>query len=72
MKIRRIALLMLLPGALLFSGCVEMAALVREAEAQEREAERQAQEEEEEDVPMPKNVILIVTFIGFVRRKVCR
>lgn len=60
MKIRRIAMLMLLPGALLLSGCVEMAALALEAEAQEREAERQAAEEEEADVPMPKNVILII------------
>ena len=60
MKIRRIAMLLLLPGALLLSGCVEMAALALEAEAQEREAEQQAAEEEEADVPMPKNVILIV------------
>lgn len=60
MKIRRIAMLLLLPGALLLSGCVEMAALALEAEAQEREAERQAAEEEEADVPMPKNVILII------------
>lgn len=60
MKIRRIAMLLLLPGALLLSGCVEMAALALESEAQEREAERQAAEEEEADVPMPKNVILII------------
>lgn len=60
MKIRRIAMLLLLPGALLLSGCVEMAALALEAEAQEREAEQQAAEEEEADVPMPKNVILII------------
>lgn len=60
MNIRRIAMLMLLPGVFLLSGCVEMVALAMEAEAQEREAERQAAEEEEADVPMPKNVILIV------------
>ena len=53
-------MLMLLPGALLLSGCVEMAALALEAEAQEREAEQQAQEAEEESVPMPQNVILVI------------
>ncbi len=60
MKIRRIAMWMMMPAVFLLAGCVEMAELALEAERQAREAEMQEQEVAEADVPMPKNVILII------------